>query len=146
MWWTALVGCVAALENLQFTETTFQSDGETKFLIKVTGDGLTCGTADEDPILKAQYNLGSIFIPGVSPLAYQKENGSQTFQYAAPGGSNQNELPEWWQNRDPEKNLYRLINEDDSPLLSGMFIPEVSPPDLGVHNPRQFATPANPQP
>lgn len=128
MWCAALAGCVAVLGTLQFTGTKFEVEGEpTKFLIKVTDDDLTCGSADEDQVLKAQYNLGSIFIPGVSPLAYHKVEGSQNFEYIEPGSSRTKELPEWWKNQSTS-NLYKLINsEKDSLVLTGMFIPEVSP-------------------
>lgn len=146
MWYAALVGCATALAGLGFTNEIY-TDPITKkksYIIKVTDadNPLTCPTGSK---LGPQYNLGSIYVPGVSPLAYQNVSGQHIycdaknaeghcFTYMAPEASMGTELPGWWRARElaedtPEEvkrsNQYKLIKSDDHLLLTGMFIPEL---------------------
>ncbi|MGB0550877.1 MAG: hypothetical protein ACPGR8_17280 [Limisphaerales bacterium] len=148
MWYAALVGCATALAGLTFTNEIYTDpvSGEKSYIIKVAGDAdnppLTCPS---DSKLRSQYNLGSIYIPGVSPLAYQNVSGQfpycevknaegHCFTYMAPEVSMGSELPDWWRagglaEDTPDEvrrsNQYKLIKQDDHLLLTGMFIPEL---------------------
>ena len=126
MWAAPLVLGCAALGKLLYK--TYEVPGniqtDTKFLIEVFDDAgdLSCADSGE---LRAQYNLASILVPGTSPLAYEKQQSSGKFEFTEAhtlAESNDHRvLPTWWQT-DPS---YKLIQDSDSPLLTGMFIPEI---------------------
>lgn len=113
------VAGIATAAALSFSN--YEHDNKNYIRVDDADSPLQCR---KDSPLTVQYNLGSILVPGVSPLAY--ENGTWNNPAAAVPGQ---ALPEWWAiNQEPAgRAAYRLRNEEDSLLATGLFIPEVEP-------------------
>lgn len=137
----AVVVCgIAAEAGVKFKGYT--AAGESYIEVLVTGDDgtpQTCPSGDAGT-LWPQYNLASVLVPGLSPLAYENNtdgaydpeaNWLDPLATAANQGSNG--LPEWWNKRGGNGRAYRLrpaaADGSDGPLDSllatGLFIPEV---------------------
>ena len=116
--------------------------------VRVTDDEGTqqgCPAGDAQT-LWPQYNLASVLVPGLSPLAYANRTGADggynpdvdwrdPLFSALDSGSNG--LPEWWNDlgggatSGPRAYRLRPTDDDDGPedslLATGLFIPEVVP-------------------
>ena len=117
-----VVGIVGA-SSLKFSN--YQFDGQNYLKVEVDDGSLKCPKTGK---LAAQYNLGSVLIPGVSPLAYrEKEENVDEWPYVwNDPATSTSALPKWWQrNQDPGRAQYRLRSETDSILATGLFIPEM---------------------
>lgn len=115
------VAGIATTAALKFSNYNY---GDQNYLKVELEDGtLQCPSGSK---LAVQYNLASLLIPGVSPLAYRKEAGSNTTQVWNDPAGPSFALPEWWaRNQEPGRAAYRLRNESDHLLATGLFIPEL---------------------
>ena len=135
----AVVVCgIAAEAGVVFKGYTAPT-GESYIEVAVTGDDgtpHTCPSGDAGT-LWPQYNLASVLVPGLSPLAYENNtdgvynpDANWLDPLATAANQDSNGLPEWWNKRGGNGRAYRLRpaaadGPVDSLLATGLFIPEV---------------------
>lgn len=120
-------------------------DGDSYIEVVVTGEDDVVHTCPrtERAKLWPQYNLASVLVPGLSPLAYNKPTPDGKYDpdtswldpLATAENPMTNGLPDWWNDRSSSPlsgRAYRLRptgDDNDGPvdslLFTGLFIPEV---------------------
>jgi hypothetical protein len=151
----AVCGIAAAGAEPGVRFAGYTSAGDSYIEVKVTDENNVVQTCprSEQTTLWPQYNLASVLVPGLSPLAYNKSDGtydpdkSWLDPLAIALDPTSNGLPDWWNDLSPSSasgRAYRLRptgDDNDGPvdslLYTGLFIPEVVPRPLdpgGVFN------------
>ena len=125
----------------------YMAAGQSYIEVEVTGDDGTVHTCrpGDSARLWPQYNLASVLVPGLSPLAYGNTTDGEynpdanwLDPLATAENQNSNGLPDWWNERSKPQSqggggrAYRLrppADGSDGPvdslLATGLFIPEV---------------------
>lgn len=145
----AVCGIAAAGAEPGVTFTGYTSPaGDSYIEVVVTDENNVAHTCPrgESATLWPQYNLASVLVPGLSPLAYNKSapggpydpDNSWLDPLAIAEDPASNGLPNWWNSRPGSGRAYRLRptgGDDDGPvdslLFTGLFIPEVCCRRLG---------------